>query len=219
MHDKNQQYELATPQASTGRLLLNIKDQFIQKYDTFEYAKKFADNFDDVLNSRRSSLRVATGEVCGDLVNLEFAPKYPESFIWKIIVHSKKHSIQTSFTGMVDQVGEQYEINAQNNSIAACYYRLNHQNAVMQKLPLHSTHDIYSLQGLIEYLTDTKDFYQQTSDIRGDMTRSHRAINQLENKVIRSFSDEKNIQSLKSHLFRAGFPVGSPDISGKKPLY
>lgn len=219
MHDKDKQCESAFPQESTGRLLSNIKGQFSQRYDIFEYAKKFASDFDDILNSRWTSSRITTGDVYGDVVDLEFASIHSESFLWKIIVHSKKQSIQTSLVGMGLQVGEQYEVIAQNNTITTFNYRLNHQNAVMQKLPIYAAQDIDSLQGLIEHLTDTKDFYQQTSEIRGDMTRSHRAINMLENNLAQNFSNEKNIKSLKSHLFRAGFPVGSPDISHKKPLY
>lgn len=219
MRDKNQQYELATPEASTGRLLLNIKDQFIQRYDTFEYAKKFASDFDDILNSRWTSSRVTTGEVYGDFVDLEFSHHNHDAFVWKIIVHSKKHTLQGSALSLGSHAGEQYEIIAQNDNLKATYYRLNHQNTVMHKIPVYNPEEISTLQGLVEYFTDTKDFYKYTSDIRSDMSRSHRTISQLANKEIRNFSDEKNIQSLKNHLFRAGFPVGSPDISDKKPLY
>ncbi len=184
-----------------GRFLLGLED-LESKHDTYTYALRFATDYQDILDHNRQASRVAVEEIDGQRVELEFVADQPNGgYVWRIAVGA-----------------EQYELHADNYETYGTYYEFTSQRAVLRRRHITSMTDLSVLESVVEYMTDTLDFHRNASALRGDKTRAHASIAELSGKEKRTHGDDRNLSALRSHLFVAGFPVGSRDISGLMPL-
>lgn len=202
-----------------GRFLFDIDGQFESQYNIYQYSKHFGEEYKDILNKRRDSSRVSSESIANNVVDLEFSHNQYDTFIWKIIIHCERYGPQSISRGVLPRKGEQYEIVSTKSETHAVYYELTNQNALMRKQYIEDLETLKVLQGLIEYMTDTRNFYKNASGVRGDSTRTHVAIEELEKNKSRNYVEEKNLRSLRSHLFKAGFPSGLPSNRNKTTLF
>lgn len=198
MHTLQNSHENNRP---VGRFLLDVKD-FEGKHDTYTYASRFAANYSDILNRNWSASRVSIEEINGQRVELEFiTDAMSDAFAWRVAVGN-----------------EQYEIHTNGCETYGIYYAFTPQRAVLQRQDMNSAAELYVLQGIVEHMTDTVEFHRNASMLRSDKTRTHASIDKLAAKAVRTYGEDKNLGTLKSHLFLAGFPVGSRDSSDYVPL-
>jgi hypothetical protein len=186
-----------------GRFLLGL--EIVEgKRDIYTYASQFAGEYDDILNKKWKAARVSVEEINGQRVELEFAKDIMKqgSYTWRLYAGNEQYDIDSS----------------QDCEPSATYYELTSQRLILRKRKVGSTAVLSSLQGVIEYMTDTRDFHKNASYIRGDSTRTHVSIDKLKDKKSLTHGEDKNMKALQSHLFLAGFPVGSIDIRNKLPL-
>lgn len=184
-----------------GRFLLGL-DRYEGRHDIPTYASRFAAEYHDVLNQSWQASRVSVEEIDKQRVELEFVVDPANGdYAWRIATGS-----------------EQYEIHTGDNETYGTYYEFTPQRAVLVQRHIASVADLNALQGIVEYMTGTLDFHKNTSKIRGDKTRTHATIDELVKEGTRTHSESKNLKALRSHLFLAGFPVGSRDVSGYVPL-
>lgn len=218
MNERQGRVDSQTDKRLIGRFLY-LADSHHQCYDSYDFARHFATEYSDVINMKRDSSMVSVEKIDDKIVELEFSKLPDDTFTWRIIVTGETYNSNHISSGVIPRGGEQYELICSDKSIQAHYYEMNVQRAIVRKEILDHQDDMDILQGVIEYMTDTHDFHKNVSRIRGDSSRANSEIVRLMQKKPLNYSDEKNLRSLKSHLFQAGFPVGSPTISNKIPLF
>ena len=203
---KSLEHENAEFQRPIGRFLLGLEEKRIM-HDPYEYAARFAANYRDILNPQWRAARVSVEEMYGQRVELEFA------------TNSHVHG---HYTWHLCAKSEQYDIFcSENGEWGATHYEFSSLRAVMRRHEVTDSGVLEGLQSIIEYMTDTYDFHKNASTIRGDSTRTRAAIQELDARkstIGLVHGEERNLMALKSHLFIAGFPVGSRDISFQPPL-
>lgn len=200
-----------------GRFLFLVDNYRIQS-NPFDYARSFADEYSDIINARRDTSSVSREQILDKNVELEFTKYNTNTFAWRIIVAGERFSNDHISQGTLPAGGEQYELICSQENIRAYYYLMNIQRSIVRKEPITEPRYLDAIQGVVEFMTQTCGFYKNVAHIRGDTTRTYAAIAHITQKVPKNFNDEKNLRSLKSHLFQAGFPVGSPPIGKKEPL-
>lgn len=200
-----------------GRFLFLV-DNYHKQSDPFDYARDFADEYSDIINARRDTSSVSSESILDKNVELEFTKHNTNTFAWRIIVAGESYNTNHITQGTLPAGGEQYELICSQDGNIAYYYSMNIQRSIVRKEPITDSRSIDTIQGVVEFMTQNRSFYKNVAHIRGDTTRTYTEIAHITQKFPKNFSDEKNLRSLKSHLFQAGFPVGSPPIGNKVPL-
>lgn len=200
--------ENAEKKRPIGRFLLDYEPTVcFEAKEMYMYAAKFAQEYSDIINPRWRASRVSAEELNGRHIEIEFS-----------VIDAARNN---TFVWSVSTKGEQYDVYSTERDCRAEHYTFTAQGALMRKETLRDNESLASLKSFIEYMTDTYAFHKNASAIRGDSTRTYITIQELEQaKSIMQLThkDEKNLQSLRSHLFLAGFPVGSRDVSRLVPL-
>lgn len=203
---KSQEHESAEQERPVGRFLLEPESETVASC-SYEYAVLFANDNKDLLNHRWRASRVSTEEINGQRVELEFVANdnATNQYVWHLCANDEQYDFYCNEAG----------------ECRATHYEFTSQRAVMKRREITEPTALEVLQDIVEYMTNTGDFFKNMLAIREDLERTQSAIKELDaKKSVKTIShgEEKNLAALKSHLFIAGFPVGSRDISKRGPL-
>jgi hypothetical protein len=218
LDNPNESQNSAEDSRPNGRFLLSF-EQDAKVHDVYDYASRFAHKYEDILNPKLESSIVSSEDFEHRRVELEFGndSKKPGTYAWRLSIAGERLG-SDQYEGGPRILGEQYDIDCSEQQCVATHYTFNTQRAILRKRLVTSTDELNDLQSLIQYMTDTREFHKTASEIRGNITRAQRTYAELLAQKGRSFRDSKNLASLKSQLFQAGFSVGSRSISHKVPL-
>lgn len=208
LHEKNS----ARP---FGRFLLenvnlvthNPEIEPLLNQSSFQYADEFATQYKDLLNPIWKSKQVVKMSHENKRQTLEFAQNEAAEgwYTWKLYSDGQQCDMLMNSDG--------YRF--------AVHYEMSQQNAVLSR---HETTDetiLDGLQQIIVSMTTSNEFLENCTVTRAELGESrneYQALIANEKNETLSFKERKDLDSIRSHLFKAGFPVGSRDIRAVQPL-
>jgi hypothetical protein len=187
-----------------GRFLLANGEERSHKGGAYRYAASFADEYKDIINPAWSASMITNQKIEDESIELEFAQDLvgDRFYTWRLAAGNVQYDTH------VNDEGYYY----------GTYYEFSEQRAVKIRQEIGSLAVLNNVQLVIEYLTSTSEFDKQVSNIRANWWKMRVSAAQLEMKESPTFKERKDLESLRSQMFKAGFSVGSVDVRAKPPL-